>query len=1217
MTRITADSMGRQLTIVDRLNTLRQRVRLLLAVHGVGLLLGVVAGAALVLGLADYFIHFRPTTRIVLLMTLVVAVGVIVWRRLLSPLSTQLADQFLASRVENVNKDLADELISAVGFIEAGTPTGNALAAKAVEAAEARAKGIRFEDALDFGPAMKVLGAGLLLAVITALVVLLNPVSAKTAWARWSDPLGGAMWPQMTHVKFLWDTADGKAPKVLPQGEQVEIRAQVTSPRAKHLRVFLHSWTDGSTDAMDLMTLQPGESSDALAVYSRTIEPMGTREIHVKLEAGDDSEQSPVDIRLARRPEIGQMGATIAPPAYVKNLEDPTKPVLPSHVDLMQQVGRAVEESEITIAVRSTNPLWVNEHGEPDVRFLDQSKDTELPIAGVSRSLEGGDKYVASVKMKAKESLHARVVVRDENGFENRVGGAVNLDVVPDAFPSVVISEPRQAIRRVPEAAVKVRVDTMDDLGVDGGKYRVDNFTAKPDAPAMKEGALTWTSRAADVAAGSVSAKSDFDWDLAPLKLKEGDRLMLYALVQDNYDINGKRHEWVKSAPLSVTIISQAMAEDEARQELMQVRDQVESMHAQEDTRAAKVRSLKETMEKSQSSTPEQTRELGELAQQEALHAQNAKAVQQKIEQVQQRLAENKMSESDLAKVAEFAQQGMKDVAQNNMPKAASNLTKAQDAAGKQADPKAGKDAKAQAAKDAAKSAGEASEQQQQAMNTMQDVIKKLDEQNSIGKVRSDVAQLIKKETDIQKDVQKANLDNLGKKPEELAKDAKENLDRLKKEQDDAQKKTADVLDNMKKMAEKMQNDQASKESLEKAAQAGKDEKVTDSQSDASGQISKNELGKASSSAGKAKAGLEKVKDELDKISQRQLEKLSQDLAELIDRLKEHVVRQTGIQEDTTKAGDKADKTALRPLGDREGTLHLNTIESQKKAEATKDAREAAALVRTAAEKMQGSASGLFGGKQAESLPPMADAITALNDAIKKLEEQKKKVDDDLKEKDLAYFIGQYQKIKDGEVEVKTASDQVNRQLAARQALDKNATVERNEGSLLNTKAKQQDELISQLHELTIDDKLKEYDAVIYLNGQISGYMTISKDRLTKALLDRELAYNQQKAIDRLQDIIDALKEEKAKKDEFDKPSGGGGGGGGGKPPLIPPAQQLKLLKALQVVVNKDTTERHQEITTAKDAAEKNVAADEVKKLGAQEGKIQEIATKVIEKLKQ
>ena len=230
---------------------------------------------------------------------------------------------------------------------------------------------------------------------------------------------------------------------------------------------------------------------------------------------------------------------------------------------------------------------------------------------------------------------------------------------------------------------------------------------------------------------------------------------------------------------------------------------------------------------------------------------------------------------------------------------------------------------------------------------------------------------------------------------------------------------------------------------------------------------------------------------------------------------------------------------------------------------------------------------------------------------MKKVKEIKKPVDDELKDKDLAYFIKQYEEMKLEQEGVKNGSDGIKK--------NEKGEVARSESQSLADLADRQGKLHGRLTELNKDEKLKDYDAVLFIDREILEFMKESQQRLDKARIGKELAWNQAAAIERLDDIIKALQEEKAKKDPFEKPPGGGGGGGGGggaKPPLIPAAQQLKLLKMLQTGVNRQTVNKNDELAVAKDAAEKNAIGETVQKLGKTQEDIQTVAKKVIDKLK-
>jgi len=69
----------------------------------------------------------------------------------------------------------------------------------------------------------------------------------------------------------------------------------------------------------------------------------------------------------------------------------------------------------------------------------------------------------------------------------------------------------------------------------------------------------------ADPAVGNVAGRTKYTWDLTPLKLDAGSRLTFYAMVKDNYSLNGQTHDWVKSAPLSYSFGVQRHSGDPAQ----------------------------------------------------------------------------------------------------------------------------------------------------------------------------------------------------------------------------------------------------------------------------------------------------------------------------------------------------------------------------------------------------------------------------------------------------------------------------------------------------------------------------------------------------------------------------------------------------------------------------------------------------------------------------
>ena len=81
------------------------------------------------------------------------------------------------------------------------------------------------------------------------------------------------------------------------------------------------------------------------------------------------------------------------------------------------------------------------------------------------------------------------------------------------------------------------------------------------------------------------------------------------------------------------------------------------------------------------------------------------------------------------------------------------------------------------------------------------------------------------------------------------------------------------------------------------------------------------------------------------------------------------------MKDDTTKAGEKAGASLLRPLGDREDRLNGNTMAVRGKAEANPNTKMVAPDIKDAADAMVDAVVQLFKAHQLEALPPQDKAV--------------------------------------------------------------------------------------------------------------------------------------------------------------------------------------------------------------------------------------------------
>lgn len=1242
MTQISANH-----PLVTRINALRGRVRVLLFMYGMGLTLLALLGGFATLVLGDYILNLLAVTlsagtRVALSLAFLIGVGALAWFKLVLPLTTRLTDQFLASRVENVDASLADELISAVHFIRSDLPEKNILARKAIEAAETRAAGVRFEDSLDYSAALRALAAAGVVALAMAALAFAAPAFAKTGLQRWLTPYAGVTWPKTTDVAIEWP--NGQPPAVHPLGDPLRIRAKVTRGGYEGMRVFVYSSSDTQREVRDLMNYQEALSNKDKGeyVFQKDLEPGDASAYYVHVVAGDDREptqKTSAKIRLAPRPMVTAASAVVAPPAYVKNPADAEKPADVRNYNMLEEIARAVEGSTVRMLVRSSKPIARDPQGQPLVSFLEAGNDKPLVIPGMARKTI--DANTAELTWRAAKSadtrpttLEFRPIITDTDGFENRVSPTIRMEIVSDSQPSVIILEPKGQMTVKPDAVLNVKIQATDDLGLDEIILQADAFDAKPeDAPVFRK-ALKWGTPVVDAANQRISSTAEFTWDLKELNLKEGQRLTFYALVRDNFSVPADeftrdiarpfeaaanktvRHEMVKSAALILQIKSEAEIMDMVRNDLQAIKEQIKSLHGQQTETNDRTKAIQKMAAETGATTEQQKNDLARLATEQSTQAQRANAIKDRLDQVKESLKTNKLEESDLGKTTDEAAKGMEQVGKENMPKAAGELGKAQESAAKspqQPSSQEQKDAQKSAASQVADSAAKADQEQEKALATMQNLMDKLDQTGAVSKARSEIEDILKQQKENLKDIRQTAKDLLNS--DRMTPEQKKKLDDIAAEQEKLAARTSKAISEMEKDAKKLaQSDPASAESLSKAAEKGKDNKVPAQQGGAGQAAKEGKMSESASSAGSAQKGLEEMKDELDKLDHRKLEQLARELEDLLNVITKHREDQAAIKGETEKAGEEAKATALKPLGDREDRLQGNTLSTRTRAAANPKLRGVASDLKTAADAMISATVELFKGQGPQSIKPQDDALAALDKALEKLKEEKKKVDEQLKDKDLAAFRKEYEAIKAKQEELKTETDAIAKRKETRGELMRPDLLK------LGAHATSQGELSGKVDDLSKDEKLSKYDVIVFINSQITDAMGDAKGRLSKAQVGTQVASAQQTAIDRLDDIINALKEEQDReKDPFEKPDSGGGSGsgGGGKPPLIPPVAQLKLLKALQTVVNTDTTRTHKGIQTAAEEAAKTELKEKAVKLGQQQDKIHDIAKKVVDSLKQ
>ncbi len=165
-------------SLKTRLTELRQHIRRLLLLNGVGWLVTVLVGSMALLGILDWLLRFDDTgTRLILSLTVLAATGYVAYRWLLAPLLVKLSDLDLALRIEKLHPDLKDSLASTVQFLQGdidptiGSPE---LQKQVVEQTIANLNHVDFDEVIQTRNVRRIVGAAIVVSVATAILVGLN-----------------------------------------------------------------------------------------------------------------------------------------------------------------------------------------------------------------------------------------------------------------------------------------------------------------------------------------------------------------------------------------------------------------------------------------------------------------------------------------------------------------------------------------------------------------------------------------------------------------------------------------------------------------------------------------------------------------------------------------------------------------------------------------------------------------------------------------------------------------------------------------------------------------------------------------------------------------------------------------------------------------------------------------------------------------------------------
>lgn len=810
---------------------------------------------------------------------------------------------------------------------------------------------------------------------------------------------------------------------------------------------------------------------------------------------------------------------------------------------------------------------WIGRCVGPDFAGL-MSAAGDAPVARPTFAvLDDGATWRLSWTIESP--LRLSVKVTDAHGITGAEEANYRFDAVSDNPPSVVVTTPTEDKSVLAGALVDLAAEARDDVGLSSIALE-RRLARKPagseGAPVEPVGERVEFARVAPAPVAPDAAGPSPDTrrlattstlDLSELELSPGDELWITALAADVYDLNGARHEPVRSAVRKLRIMSREELVRQVWGELSAVRRTAVKIDDDQKTIAAST--AKPGADQARRNQRAQSGITERIARQS-----------DEIKRLQDRVAENGLTD-----------QGLRDVlreAQDTLARAGERSVQASDSLNK-AEKAQSADRPSPSERDGQKEREQAAHEQEQVRDQLGRLIDMLDQGEDTYTAKRSLEQILQEQKDLQGRTEQAGRQTTGKQPDQLSPQEKQALGQIAADQRQAAEKLKDAIDKMLEREQKLQkHDPAAAQQMSQAAKRGQREQTAQKMEKAAQQVQQNNTNDAQQQQAQAIQSLEQMLKELDKTAQARDEVLRRYLASLIDSIRGLIAQQQARLDDFHAAvPDKAFTGLDGPMA----RLHQATLGVLDEARnAPREAADALSLVDRAADAQSAAVVALrdnpvnqdeVGGQEQLSLDKLNEALAAaekIDQAAQDRQNSRKRAE--LRQK--------YEEALKTQVSLRESS--LGLVGAARNR--RNAATARQLGGEQNDLRTSVDAIRAETAEL------REAGLFDYAHTRLNNLMQSAGDALAAGEATDAVVRDQAASARLLTSLIEALADGKKDDRNFrEREQEQGGGGGSGEQPLVPPAAELKLLRLMQI----EAAERTRDIAEHPDANPAAVAA--------------------------
>jgi hypothetical protein len=1161
--------------VIEQLEQVRTRARVLLLARRVMQLIAAILVSLLVAGVVDYLLRLPGWMRLLILL-LASATGL--WwtiTRFSKAIGFRPALGTLALRAERMYPQLAGVLASGVEFAanpdDYADPKRTASLAKAsIDQVKQRMGTASLNSLVNKSPTMRTLAIVLLVLLVTAGVTFASPASASLALQRWLLPLSDTHWPKRTMMTSLVTNT------IAPIDTPVRLRAAIDKGFSTGMRTWAHysvadvdgqfrTWykvlmseqhssaspnasatqtKSGANDSATISNKTSPVKSSKSGVFERLIDldsELSDRADHVAVsfagvamqfffEAGDD-QSTPQQITLVPRPAIESFRVEITPPVYANNLVEPEVFVL------HQQAGRVAVATGL---IGSTVKMHLTLNKPVTNIHINTPNNTPKHATGDAK-----DQAELVLSFKLTESFETPVTLIDEHGLENLSDRIYRIEAQTDRLPTVSVIDPPADESVLATAVIPVAGLARDDVGIDTLtlEAQIPNRTSEASRQPTDVKSTAGNNQTTILAvtdnkqAREQRVSANHQLKLIELALKPGDQVTLTAVARDVFQLEGKRHEAVRSSPRTLHIVDSATLTEQLRNDLGSLRQQAIRLERRQ-----------------QDIIDQQSKQA--ITQQQQM-SQSLTRQQEALKRLQQRVGRNQLNDPQLQQLIDRSTKHI-NRATDASKNAAQQLQKAKQPSETGESKKAQNQAKENA-----------TVQQAQAAKSLRELIEELDQGKDALSVQLQLRQLEQAQNALAGKTREMLSKTAGANREQLPENQKKQLDGLSKQQDRLAKQAQDLIRQMKSTAETIQNnaknprEKATAHALSEAAATAQREGLQQQMKKASSDAKENKLASASQQQSQASQTLKQMMKQMQTGQQekqqamlrRLLVKLEASIQKLIEQQKAHLARVEEAKQ-------------LLPLAESLVLLRRNTMSISIEAQSSDKTAALAKYLDSAANSQAAAIVHLRSDaqQQDEAIQAEQAALASLLEAAEQIKKMQAKEQEKETDKERDELKAEYEKL----AKIQAALQDRTKKLVEVEQLNRRQKAELfqigHEETDLNVEAGK------------LQEKVSKTLVFQHLHKQIDQAAKRITEKLGLVQADQQVLMDQASITRNLQLMAKALDEAKKNESPFDKPkanqgSGNGSGkqAGGAKPPLVPKISELKLLRGLQESVYKQT----------------------------------------------